>query len=122
MADINKLLERLEYVRPTGSGRWMAKCPAHSDGSPSLSIWERDDTRILINCFAGCGSTEVLDSIGLDHSVLYPDDNNYSQAVWKRERDAEQDIIVAIAKDNLKQGKRLTEADKQAVIKARLGL
>ena len=68
-----KLLDRLERVRRTGPSRWLAGCPAHQDRSPSLSIHELDDGRVLIHCFAGCGAIEVLDSLGLDWSALFPE-------------------------------------------------
>ena len=40
-------------------GRWLgtyglARCPAHDDRSPSLSIAEGHDGRLLLYCFAGC--------------------------------------------------------------------
>ena len=45
------------------SGRdWLAKCPAHDDRSPSLSIAERDG-RVLVYCHAGCRQLEVIDSL-----------------------------------------------------------
>jgi putative DNA primase/helicase len=37
----------------TGRG-WMARCPAHDDRSPSLSIADGAEGRILLTCFAGC--------------------------------------------------------------------
>ena len=40
------LLSILEGVKRTGPGRWMARCPAHGDKSPSLSIRELDDGRV----------------------------------------------------------------------------
>ena len=36
------ILDRLDGVRPTGDGRWIARCPAHDDRSPSLSIREAE--------------------------------------------------------------------------------
>ena len=39
--------------------RWIARCPAHEDRSPSLSISERDG-RILAHCFAGCPQAAVI--------------------------------------------------------------
>jgi hypothetical protein len=66
------VLERLERVKQTGPGRWIARCPAHEDRSPSLSIRELDDGQTLLHCFAGCGAIEVLDSLGLDWSALFP--------------------------------------------------
>ena len=41
-----------------GSG-WKARCPAHEDGTPSLSIAQADG-RVLVHCFAGCGQERVL--------------------------------------------------------------
>lgn len=54
------LLARLDAVKPTGPGRWLARCPAHEDRSPSLSIRELDDGRTFVHCFAGCYALEVL--------------------------------------------------------------
>ena len=47
------LLSRLDGVKKTGHGQWIARCPAHEDRSPSLSIAEKDD-RVLVHCHAGC--------------------------------------------------------------------
>lgn len=52
MADVNRLLDPLEKVKKTGTDRWIARCPAHADKSPSLSIRYADD-RILLHCFGG---------------------------------------------------------------------
>ena len=67
------LIDRLDRVRQTAPGRWLAKCPAHQDKSPSLSIRELDDGRTLIRCFAGCGSIDVLEAVGLGWSALFPE-------------------------------------------------
>ncbi len=70
---VSELLRRLNGVKRIGSGRWMAKCPAHADRSPSLSIKELDDKRILLHCFAGCDVSAVVGAIGLELSDLFPD-------------------------------------------------
>jgi hypothetical protein len=44
----------LLQARRVGPGRWVAKCPAHRDRSPSLSIAAGQDGRVLVYCFAGC--------------------------------------------------------------------
>jgi hypothetical protein len=67
------LLSRLDRVKRTGDGRWIACCPAHDDRHPSLAIRELDDGRVLVYCHAECGIDEVLGAIGLDLSDLYPD-------------------------------------------------
>ena len=66
------LLSHLEGVRRTGSDRWIAKCPAHDDRHPSLSVRELNDGRVLINCFGGCGAAQVLDAVGLSYDALFP--------------------------------------------------
>jgi hypothetical protein len=71
MTAAEKVLERLQGVRQTAPDRWMARCPAHEDNSPSLSIRELEDGRVLIYCFAGCGAVDVLTGIGLQMSDLY---------------------------------------------------
>jgi len=40
--------------------RWIARCPAHDHGNPSLSIAEGRAGRVLVHCFAGCARREVL--------------------------------------------------------------
>ena len=71
---IDDLLSRLDKVRATSKGRWVCKCPSHEDKSPSMHIRLEDDGRILINCKAGCGTYEILQSIGLDWSAVFPDE------------------------------------------------
>ena len=41
-------------------GCWMACCPAHEDRSPSLSIHDSDDGKVLVHCFAGCDQETVI--------------------------------------------------------------
>jgi hypothetical protein len=70
---VSDLLSRLDGVRPTGSDRWLARCPAHDDSRASLSIRELDDGRVLVHDFAGCGVEEVLSAAGLTFEALYPE-------------------------------------------------
>lgn len=70
---VEKLLDRLEGVRQTGPGRWIAKCPAHEDRGPSLSIRETDDGRVLVHDFAGCGAADVVAAVGLELRDLFPE-------------------------------------------------
>ena len=65
------LLDRLDGVRPTGPGRWIAKCPAHKDGRASLSIRELDDGRVLVHDFAACAVADVLAAVGLDFDTCH---------------------------------------------------
>src|SRR5262245_42229109 len=45
--------------RPIGSA-WMAPCPAHDDRTPSLSIRDADDGKLLVRCHAGCDQARVI--------------------------------------------------------------
>jgi hypothetical protein len=69
---VDALLRHLHGVRETGPARWLARCPAHDDHSPSLSIRELDDGRVLVHDFAGCAVADVLSSVGLTFDALYP--------------------------------------------------
>ena len=69
---VEKLLARLDAVRETGQGQWTARCPAHDDETPSLSIRERGDGVVLIHDFAGCDAVDVLGAVGLELRDLFP--------------------------------------------------
>ncbi|MBL8418640.1 MAG: hypothetical protein JNN31_10440 [Dechloromonas sp.] len=74
------LISKLDKVKRTGKDRWSARCPAHADKGPSLSIRETDDGRVLVHCFAGCSVHEIMQAVGLELSDLFPprdDGQNY---------------------------------------------
>jgi hypothetical protein len=66
-----KLLTRLAGVQTSGNG-WTARCPAHNDHSPSLSISEAEDGKVLVKCFAGCAVEAVVAKLGLEMRDLFP--------------------------------------------------
>lgn len=68
---VERVLDRLDGVRPTGDGRWQARCPAHDDRTASLSVAEADDGKVLMHCHAECSTREVVDAAGLDWSDLF---------------------------------------------------
>ena len=63
-----------DLVRRFG-GTWygtygMCRCPVHDDRTPSLSV-RVGDTRLLLKCFAGCDTRDVLSAIRrIDGSIL----------------------------------------------------
>ncbi len=67
------ILSRLEGVQDSGRGQWYARCPAHDDKSPSLSIKETEDGTTLIHCFALCSPSDITDAVGLELSDLFPE-------------------------------------------------
>ena len=74
MHSITSILNRLEKVRPSVSHRdqWTARCPAHEDRSPSLSIRLTHD-RILLHCHAGCDVEDILRAIGATWADICPE-------------------------------------------------
>ena len=48
-----QILALFENPKKSGDG-FVARCPAHDDRNPSLSIAEGDDGKTLLNCHAGC--------------------------------------------------------------------
>lgn len=67
------ILERLDGVRKTGSDKYVARCPAHADKTPSLSVREMSDGRVLIHCFGGCETEDILAAVGLTFRDVMPE-------------------------------------------------
>jgi len=125
MSAAAKLLDRFEKVRRTAPGRWLARCPAHQDKSPSLSVRELDDGRVLINCFAGCGAVDVLGALGLEWGALFPDDHRELAATSSRipARDlleiiSEESSVVAIIASDMLAKKSISGSDWQRLGRA----
>ena len=122
------LLSRLDGVKKTGAGRWLARCSAHADKHPSLAIRELDDGRVLVHDFAGCAVESVLSAVGLTFADLHPP--RAIAHVCKPERrpfpavDVLRAIgfetsIVSIAAAHLTRGEPLTEHDRTRLMVAR---
>jgi hypothetical protein len=116
----SRLLHRLEGVRSTGPDRWIARCPAHNDRRPSLSIRELDDGRVLLHCFGQCSIQDVLVAVGVEFSDLYPDKIADHLPRERRPFDAYSVLacvaleaeIASLAADNLANSISLTDADR----------
>ena len=113
------LLSRLDKVRRTGHNSWVACCPAHPDKSPSLSIRDADDGRVLVHCFAGCGIDSILGAAGLTIDDLFPERLAYNHSPMRRsfpagdvlETISREASIVAVAACNIRQGVTLSDED-----------
>lgn len=66
-----ELLSRLDMVRQRRN-RWSARCPAHTDKSPSLSVSE-GERGILLKCWAGCTLQEICQVVGIREADLFFD-------------------------------------------------
>lgn len=67
-----ELAERTKAKRR--GDRWFTHCPVHAENTPSLSIREGRDGRILLRCF-GCHADieDLADGLGLEMADLFPD-------------------------------------------------
>jgi putative DNA primase/helicase len=70
---LGALRERGVEAKPSGPGKWQAKCPAHDDDNPSLSISEGQDGRAILHCFSGCPVESVVAALGLAMPDLFND-------------------------------------------------
>lgn len=120
-AKFEDLLSRLQKVRKHGKS-YMACCPAHDDKSPSLSLTELDNDRILIKCFAGCDVESIVRAVGLSLGDLFPNSaqgqqykhfRSLEQLTQKRpnEKIEHEKTILQIAKNDRANGKRLNAND-----------
>ena len=82
MTPVENLISRLQVVKGR-NGAWTARCPAHEDKSPSLAVREGEDGRVLLHCFGGCSTSDVLASIGMDMSDLFPSDDKRREVTSK---------------------------------------
>jgi 5S rRNA maturation endonuclease (ribonuclease M5) len=71
-----------------GAG-YMARCPAHDDKNPSLSVKD-EDGKILVHCHAGCEQAAVIDA--LKAQSLWPEQERRAGRDYDPWRDS---IIVA---------------------------
>lgn len=124
---VDAFLEKLSKVKRTGSGSWLACCPAHEDRSPSLSVGEGSDGRVLIRCFAGCEPSDIVGAVGVSIADLFPEKPKADFVPGLRrpfpaadalEALASESLIVAVAACNVANGIALTEEDKTRLLLA----
>lgn len=117
---IEEFLSRLEGVKKTSRG-WMAKCSAHEDRSPSMTIAEGDDGRILVKCWAGCGVDEIVGALNLELSDLFPERPKADHAPGLRVSFPAADVLAAVDREvfyvaymaaTMAQGHTLTATDR----------
>jgi hypothetical protein len=123
MTPAERFVQRLSKVKGR-NGSWTACCPAHEDKSPSLSVREADDGRVLVHCFGGCDVHAVLGAVGMDMTDLFPErderlDQNQVTKPLKPAFYASdllriasfECLVVMIAAYDMRRGKKLSEED-----------
>lgn len=68
--EFQEILSRFRSVSETADG-YLAACPAHNDGRPSLRLWYGDDGKVRLDCRAGCATKDVISAVGLRWSDLF---------------------------------------------------
>lgn len=117
---VNNLLSRLNKVKKSGQNSWMACCPSHADKQASLIITDNGDGHVLLNCFAGCDTYNILKSVGLDwddvmpekaigHRISQKPQIIYSTEAMRLIRYEAQ--IICLCGFDMSKGKQLDEAD-----------
>jgi len=71
--DVQAFLQRLQKVTRSSDG-WSARCPAHDDKDPSLSVTERNG-KILVHCHASppCTVEAICAAMDISKADLYTD-------------------------------------------------
>ena len=123
----DKVLDKLDKVKPRGELKWSACCPVHDDNNPSMNIAVIDH-KLLMYCFAcGAKGDSVIESIGLTSRDLFEPghhDTNvyttkYDNAYWQLKRTQEaDDWRIALHEVALETGGRITHKEHQAYVEA----
>lgn len=68
------VLPRLDLVRKVDDTTYMARCSAHRDNTPSLSVRVTNKYDLLLHCFAGCTLDSICAALGLSVAHLFATD------------------------------------------------
>ena len=81
---LDNFLSRLDKVKKLGK-HYIARCPAHDDGRPSLRV-SQGDKGILVKCWAGCSFNEIVSAMDLRPQDLFTDSLSEEAAAKYRYR------------------------------------
>jgi hypothetical protein len=73
--DLQTVIAQLEGVRKNGAG-YMARCPAHDDRTPSLSVSEGKNGGVVLHCHAGCTVEAITAALGMTPADLCADNGD----------------------------------------------
>jgi len=106
MTPIQKLISLLN-VKSSHDGRYRCQCPAHGSKGGTLAVKEDDSGKVLLHCHAGCEPYDILASIGLTMSDLFPEGTKtYVKPDLRHER-----LILEMTRDARNRGEELTKLD-----------
>jgi Toprim-like len=67
-------------AKRNGKG-WVARCPAHDDSTPSLTISEGRKGGTVVHCHAGCSADAICAAVGLTVADLMPEERKPRQEI-----------------------------------------
>lgn len=123
---VYNLLGKLQRVKESGRDSWQACCPAHDDKSPSLKIDVKND-KILIKCWTGCSTQEILNAVGMDFEDIFPDKPMYHRSSGQKPMLSSADAlrvikyeaaIIMMYGQDLRAGKTPSEEDHNRFVTA----
>ena len=76
-----RIAKSLPKARRSGNG-WVACCVAHEDHTPSLSLTDGANGKVLVKCFAGCEQQVVIDALK-------------GRGLWPQQEHREDHIVAA---------------------------
>lgn len=110
---LERILPHLRKVKKTHRG-YSACCPVHNDRSPSMTLTETNDGKVLIHCFAcGARGTDVVEALGLSASELFSGEftGTYDATHKLRKTELEDSMVISIYESEKERGQYLTHAD-----------
>lgn len=136
MTPVDVVLDRLSghRLRPNGTDRWRACCPAHGGSNPSaLSVGVGREGQVLLRCWHGCDAEAVVAALGLQLEDLFPPRESGAGRPQRRRMltanqaldliDGEMALCVVCAAD-LATGRALDDATRERLVlaAARVGM
>ena len=103
--------------KPKAGGGFMCPCPAHDDETPSLSVDDDKNGKLLVKCMSGCTQEAVIH--GLKDVNAWPDNDDWTLSPQEQERlkkEIEHDKTERLRQ---KQAQHITAAKTAAMILAK---
>ena len=120
---MNNLLNHLHHygLKQVAPERYLSRCPSHDDKSPSLTVTLQPGDKTLIHCFAGCSPEDILGSLGLTMSDLFPDDDNFDREKYQQKKQKQflrsqfmsDYVLIQLGEAWLKNKKKFTSHDRK---------
>lgn len=109
-------------LKQTGTDKFICRCPAHNDKSPSMAVKLQPGDKTLIHCFAGCEPSAIMETLGLSYKDLFPE-SDYDKNQWRQKKQSEflkdqfihDYVIVKLAEAWKKRNKTFSDNDRNTV-------